>query len=80
VASTLLVPGYVQADEVGRIASFIASAEPRVPYALLASAPKYAMADLPPMSLQQATRGEAAARRAGLKNMRIGNRHLLRRE
>ncbi len=79
VASTLLVPGYVDADEVGRIARFIAGVEPRVPYALLAFAPHFYMSDLPTTSAEHARQAEAAARQAGLVNVRLGNVHLLSR-
>ena len=77
VASTLLVPGYVDAAEVGRIAQFIAALDPRIPYALLAFAPRFCMVDLPRTSLRHAQAAEAAARAAGLANVRIGNRYLL---
>ena len=36
VASTLLVPGYIDEEEVGKIARFIASVDPAIPYSLLA--------------------------------------------
>jgi pyruvate formate lyase activating enzyme len=77
VASTLLVPGYVDAAEVGRIARFIAELDPTIPYALLGFAPQFAMSDLPPTSLRHAEEAEREARRAGLRRVRIGNRHLL---
>jgi pyruvate formate lyase activating enzyme len=77
VASTLLVPGYVDTDEVGQIAAFIAGINPDIPYALLAFAPQYWMSDLAGTSARQAAAAEAAARAAGLRNVRIGNRHLL---
>ncbi|MCS7222580.1 MAG: radical SAM protein [Anaerolineae bacterium] len=77
VASTLLVPGYVDAAEVSAIARFIASLNPHIPYALLAFAPNFYMPDLPCTSVQHAEEAEAAARAAGLTNVHIGNRHLL---
>ncbi len=77
VASTLLVPGYVDAAEVGRLARFIADISPDIPYALLAFAPQFYMADLPRTSWRHARDAAAAARAAGLRNVRIGNRHLL---
>jgi pyruvate formate lyase activating enzyme len=77
VASTLLVPGYVGADQVSQIARFVAALDPRIPYALLAFAPQCAMPDLPCTPLRQAEEAEAAARAAGLLNVRLGNRHLL---
>lgn len=77
VASTLLVPEYVDADQIRRIAGFIASIDPEIPYSLLAFAPNFYMSDLPFTSARQAREAEAAARAAGLVNVRIGNRHLL---
>ncbi len=80
VASTLLVPGYVDAREVGRIARFIARQNPHIPYALLGFAPHYLMPDLPTTSVRHAEEALQAAREAGLTNVRIGNRHLLGRD
>lgn len=79
VASTLLVPGYVDAKEVSQIASFIASFDPAIPYALLGFHPHFYLPDLPRTSVRHAEEAEAAARAAGLTNVRIGNRHLLSR-
>jgi len=80
VASTLLVPGYVTPDEVGRIARFIANINPHIPYALLGFAPNFYVPDLPRTSVSHAEAAQAAARAAGLTNVRIGNRHLLSRD
>jgi pyruvate formate lyase activating enzyme len=77
VASTLLVPGYVDAGEVGRIARFIAALNPSIPYSLLAFAPNCLMPDLPTTSVQHAEAALAAAHEAGVRNVHIGNRHLL---
>ncbi len=80
VASTLLVPGYVTPDEVGRIARFIAGINPHIPYALLGFAPNFYVPDLPCTSVGHAEAALAAARDAGLTNVRIGNRYLLSRD
>jgi pyruvate formate lyase activating enzyme len=77
VASTLLVPGYVDAAEVSRIARFIARHEPRTPYALLAFAPHFRFHDLGTTTRRHAEEAETAARAAGLSRVRVGNRHLL---
>jgi pyruvate formate lyase activating enzyme len=77
IASTLLVPGYIDAEEVGRIARFIAELNPSIPYSLLGFHPHFFMPDLPRTSLSHAQAAEAAARDAGLTRVRIGNRHLL---
>jgi pyruvate formate lyase activating enzyme len=77
IASTLLVPGYVDESEVENIASFIASLDPGIPYNLLAFYPQFYLNDLPTTSKAHALRCKASAEKAGLKNVRIGNVHLL---
>ncbi len=76
VASTLLVPGYVDSVEVSNIAEFIASVDPGIPYALLAFHPQHLMGDLPPTRRTQADECMAAAREH-LDRIKIGNQHLL---
>ncbi|MEE9472833.1 MAG: radical SAM protein, partial [Acidimicrobiia bacterium] len=77
VASTLLVPGYVEADQVGQIARFVARLNPSIPYALLAFHPAFETSDLPTTSRRQAESCLAAAQGVGLTRVRIGNKHLL---
>jgi len=77
IASTLLVPGYIDAEEVRGIADLIAAVHPDVPYSLLAFHPCYHMSDLPSTSRRQAEACLDAAIDAGLTRVRIGNRHLL---
>jgi pyruvate formate lyase activating enzyme len=50
---------------------------PDIPYSLLAFHPQFYMSDLPMTSRDLADRCCQAARDAGLKNVRIGNVHLL---
>jgi len=77
VASTPLVPGYVGEKEVEGIARFVASLDPATPYAFLAFHPVFAMSDLSRTTRHQAARCVVAARAAGLRNVRLGNVHLL---
>lgn len=77
IASTLLVPGYVDAEEVGQIARFIAAIDPSIPYALLGFYPNFFVPDLPRTSVRHAESALVAARVAGLTRVRLGNRHLL---
>ncbi|HID09898.1 MAG TPA: radical SAM protein [Candidatus Latescibacteria bacterium] len=77
VASTLLVPGYVDAEEVGRIARFIAEVDPRIPYSLLAFHPDFFLYDLPTTSRGHALEAVGVAHSAGLEEVRVGNIHLL---
>lgn len=77
VASTLLVPGYIDVKEIEAIASFIAKLGPNIPYALLGFHGDFLMTDLPSTSWKQAESCLEAATEAGLKRVRIGNVHLL---
>jgi pyruvate formate lyase activating enzyme len=77
IASTLLIPGYIDKDEVASIASFIASLNPEIPYSLLAFAPQFLMTDLPTTSRRHAEEALAIAKAQGLKRVKIGNIHLL---
>ncbi len=75
-ASTLLIPGYVDAEEARNLASFIAKVDPRIPYTLLAFYPQYVMTDLPTTSRELAIKCRDAAEEY-LENVRIGNIQLL---
>jgi len=77
VASTLLIPGYIDEKEVEKIANFIARLNPEIPYSLLAFYPCFEMSDLPTTSRKHAEGARSAAERAGLKRVKIGNLHLL---
>jgi len=77
VASTLLVPGYVDPEEVAGIAGFIADLDPGIPYSLLAFHPSCLLDDVPLTSWAHMERCVEAAKRAGLTTVHIGNRHLL---
>jgi pyruvate formate lyase activating enzyme len=77
IASTLLIPGYIDTDQVSKLADYIAGINPDIPYSLLAFAPNFFLSDLPFTSISQAKMAKAAAQEAGLHNVHIGNRHLL---
>ncbi len=77
IASTLLIPGYIDEEEVSNIASFIASLDANIPYALLGFHPDFLMTDLPTTSFLQAQRCLQVAEDAGLRRVRVGNIHLL---
>jgi len=78
VASTLLVPGYVDEDEVRGIAGFIAKINPEIPYCLLAFYPHFYMSDMPLITREDAEKCLKVAREEGLRNVRVGNLHLLK--
>ena len=77
VASTPLIPGYIDEYEVHGLASFIARIDPDIPYALLGFAPQFLMDDSPTTSIDHARKCLKAAKEAGLTRVRIGNEHLL---
>lgn len=77
IANTLMVPGYIDVEEVSAIARFIASLDPDILYSLLAFHPQFYMSDLPLTRKHLAERCLKSAREAGLSNVRIGNIHLL---
>jgi len=77
IASTLLVPGYIDEAEIKNISRFIYQCNPDIPYKLLGFHPQFFMYDLPPTSKKMAYLCLDAAKDAGLDNVDIGNRHLL---
>lgn len=77
VASTPLVPGYINEEEIWGLATYIARINPDIPYALLAFAPQFIMDDSPTTTAAQALACLETAKRAGLKRVRLGNEHLL---
>lgn len=76
VASTLLIPGYIDKKEVEKIAKFIVKLNPEIPYSLLGFFPHYLMEDLSLYSLREAKECYNVAKKAGLKKVNLGNLHL----
>lgn len=76
-ASTLMVPGYVDLEEIHGLARFIASLNPEIPYSLLAFYPQFYLPDLPVTSRDFALSARQVVLEAGVKNVNIGNVHLL---
>jgi pyruvate formate lyase activating enzyme len=77
-ASTLMVPGYVDLEEIHGLARLIATLNPDIPYSLLGFHPQFVLNDLLPTSRQFALEAEMVAREAGVKRVNVGNFHLLR--
>jgi len=76
-ATTLLIPGYIDGIEVERIAKFIAEINDEIPYSLLVFHPDFRMTDLPATTKELADECYQAAKKY-LKNVNIGNKHLLK--
>ncbi len=75
-ATTLLIPGYVNEDEVEGIASFLSSLDRSIPYSLLIFHPDSFLSDLPITPRKQVKNCYKVARKY-LDNVHIGNKHLL---
>jgi pyruvate formate lyase activating enzyme len=78
-ATTLLVPYYIDAREVGAIAGFIAGIDAEIPYSLLVFHPDYLLRDLPITPWAQVEECMAAAREH-LHRVQVGNLYLLNRQ
>ncbi|MBN2541418.1 radical SAM protein [bacterium] len=80
IASTPLIPGYMDDKEIKAIAAFIASLNPNIPYSVLGFYPCYYLDDLPSTSKQHAKHAREIAEGEGLTNVHIGNWNMLGRE
>lgn len=77
MATTLLVPYYVDEIEVAQIARFIRNLNPSIEYSLLIFHPDHLMRDLPATPLKQVQRCYDAAKRELGRPVHVGNLHLL---
>jgi len=81
VVSMLLVPGYVDAEEVRGVAGYIAGLMEEygvnIPMVLLAFHPDHRMMDLPPTSRRHALEARRAALEVGVREVYLGNVWLL---
>ena len=75
-ATTLMVPGYTDAEEVDQIAGYIANIDESIPYSLLVFSPHFMMNDLPVTPAKQVQECYSTAK-AHLKRVNIGNLNLL---
>jgi len=76
--STLMVPGYVDLEEIYGLARLIATLNPNIPYSLLAFYPQFYLKDLPTTSRDFAFKARQVALEAGVKRVNLGNLHLLK--
>jgi pyruvate formate lyase activating enzyme len=71
-----MIPGYVDAYEVEKIAELIADINPSIPYSLLVFYPNYRIMDLPITPVAQVIECYKSASHH-LENVNVGNLHLL---
>lgn len=77
-ASTPLIPGYIDLEEIEKIARFISEVDSSIPYSLLAFEPAYRLGDLPTTERDFALEAKNTTENEGLERVRVGNKHLLR--
>jgi pyruvate-formate lyase-activating enzyme len=71
--SSVYIPRWIEADQIGKIAEILAQVDKRIPYAIIAFFPEHKLKDIPSPNLQQMIEAFKAARDAGLKNVKLGN-------
>jgi pyruvate formate lyase activating enzyme len=71
--SSVCIPGWVEADQIGEIAGLLAGVDQDIPYAIIAFLPENKMRDVPSPGFRQMVDAFEAARDAGLRNVRVGN-------
>lgn len=77
IISTLLIPGYIDQIEISNIARFIANLDKNIPWVLLAFYPCFYFSDMPTTVKSQAEQALKIAQNFGLRNVQLGNIHLL---
>lgn len=78
IVSTLLIPGYIDEDELTSMARFIISIEKTIPWSFLGFYPHFRFNDMECTSREQAEMALDIARAHGIVNTNVGNMHLIR--
>ena len=70
---SLFIPGWVEADQIEKIAKILLEVDPQIPFTILAFFPEYQLKDVPSPSLKQMLEAYASVKDLGLTNVRLGN-------
>ena len=70
---SLFIPGWVEADQIEKIAGILNEVDPQIPFTILAFFPEYQLKDVPTPTLTQMLEVYARVRNVGLRNVRLGN-------
>jgi len=71
--SSLYIPGWVETDQITKIAELLAQVDREIPYAIVAFFPEHEMTNVRSPNLQQMVEAFQGSRDAGLKKVRLGN-------
>ena len=70
---SLFIPGWVEADQIEKIAQILLEVDPQIPYTILAFFPEYQLKDVSSPNLKQMLEAYARVKHVGLTNVRLGN-------
>ena len=70
---SLFIPGWVEADQIEKIAQILSEVDPQIPYTILAFFPEYQLMKVPSPNLQQMLDTYTRVKDRGIKNVRLGN-------
>ena len=71
--SSVYIPNWVEADQIGKIAELLAQVDSKIPYAIVAFFPEHKLKNVPSPNFQQMVEAFEAAKDAGLENVKLGN-------
>jgi pyruvate-formate lyase-activating enzyme len=70
---SLYIPGWVETDQLVRIAELLREVDARIPFTILAFFPEYKLGKNRPPTLTEMLRAYSAVREIGLKRVKLGN-------
>jgi len=70
---SLFIPGWVEGDQIEKIARILVDMDSQIPYTILAFFPEYQLKDVPSPSLKQMLGAYERVKSLGLMNVRLGN-------
>lgn len=70
---SLYIPGWVEIDQIGKIAHLLVEVDAHLPFTILAFFPTYKLRDVSSPTLDQMLAAYEVAKAAGLKRVRLGN-------
>ncbi|MHC1586411.1 MAG: radical SAM protein [Candidatus Hecatellaceae archaeon] len=70
---SLYIPGWVEKDQLVKIAEILVEVDPEIPFTLLAFFPAYKLVEVRPPTLMEMVSAFLAVKDVGLKNVKLGN-------
>lgn len=71
--SSVYIPGWVEGDQIKKIAELLCQVDSKIPYAIIAFLPEHKLKQVPSPTFQQMIEAYEVAKDAGLKNVKLGN-------